>query len=131
MPLLIGALVALCIWAARLIIPAVIEIFISKFIFGRVVIGLTLAFYASVFLAFTTFLNTKFVTLLNSVGFFDNPYFLTGVSLLPSNVSTCISAFTVVYLAYLALRFKIIVVRSYSNQSSTSGGLPSKVKTGK
>lgn len=131
MPLFIAALVGICIWAVRLIVPAVIEFFVSRFVFGRIVIGLTLAFYVSVFLAFTTFLNTRFVTLLNSVGFFDNPYFLTGVSLLPSNISACISAFTVVYLGYLALRFKIIIVKTYSNQFSTSTGLPSKIKTGK
>ncbi|HGG6664812.1 TPA: hypothetical protein ACJG8Q_005010, partial [Salmonella enterica subsp. diarizonae serovar 61:i:z] len=85
----------------------------------------------SVFLAFTTFLNTRFVTLLNSVGFFDNPYFLTGVSLLPSNISVCLSIFSVVYLSYLVVRFKILVVKTYSEQASGSGGLPGKSKIGK
>lgn len=131
MPLVVAALFGLGIWAVRLIIPAVIEFFVSRFVFGRIVIGLTLGFYMSVFLAFTTFLNTRFVTLLNTVGFFDNPYFLTGVSLLPSNVSTCISAFAVVYLTYLALRLKVFVVKAYSNQASGSSGLPGKSKPGK
>lgn len=133
MPLLVAFLAALYelgVWVIGLLLPMVLYVFASKYIFNRVVIGLTLTFYASVFLAFTTFLNTRFATLLNSVGFFDNPYFLTGVSLLPSNVSVCISIFSIVYISYLLLRFKIIIVKSYSSQASGSG-LPGKSKTGK
>ncbi|EHJ0806467.1 hypothetical protein KAB87_004102 [Salmonella enterica] len=131
MPLLIGlvtALYELGVWVVGILVPFLIYIFASKFLFSRVVVGLTLAFYVSAFLAFTTFLNTRFVTLLNSVGFFDNPYFLLGISLLPSNVTSCISVFLVVYISYLLLRFKILVVKSYSNQSSQSPGLPGKSK---
>ncbi|ECI9604990.1 hypothetical protein IQ508_000764 [Salmonella enterica] len=131
MPLLVAVFALLYdigVWLVGLLIPALIYVFASKYIFSRVVVGLTLAFYVSVFLAFTTFLNTRFATLLNSVGFFDNPYFLTGVSLLPSNISVCISIFSVVYLSYLILRFKILVVNAYSKQSSQSSGLPVKTK---
>ncbi|EHQ4621200.1 hypothetical protein KQ096_003820 [Salmonella enterica] len=131
MPLLVAVFVFLYdigVWLVGLLIPALIYVFASKYIFSRVVVGLTLAFYVSVFLAFTTFLNTRFAMLLNSVGFFDNPYFLTGVSLLPSNISICISIFSVVYLSYLILRFKILVVNAYSKQSSQSSGLPGKTK---
>ncbi|EBK0818426.1 hypothetical protein D3R19_08070 [Salmonella enterica] len=131
MPLLVAVFALLYdigVWLVGLLIPALIYVFASKYIFSRVVVGLTLAFYVSLFLAFTTFLNTRFATLLNSVGFFDNPYFLTGVSLLPSNISVCISIFSVVYLSYLILRFKILVVNAYSKQSSQSSGLPVKTK---
>ncbi|EEF4954607.1 hypothetical protein GKT70_13840 [Salmonella enterica] len=131
MPLLVSVLAffyEIGVWLIGIIAPFLLYVFASKYIFSRVVVGLTLAFYVSVFLAFTTFLNTRFVTLLNSVGFFDNPYFLTGVSLLPSNISTCISIFAVVYISYLLLRFKILVVNAFSKQSSGSPGLPSKTK---
>ncbi|HED0201027.1 TPA: hypothetical protein R4H00_002927 [Salmonella enterica subsp. enterica serovar Orientalis] len=134
MPLLLlflGALFDLAVWLIGLLLPFLLYIFSSKYFFSRVVVGLTLGFYGSVFLAFTTFLNTRFVTLLNSVGFFDNPYFLTGVSLLPSNISVCISIFSVVYLSYLVVRFKILVVKTYSEQASGSTGLPGKSKIGK
>ncbi|HAU7791003.1 TPA: hypothetical protein JES96_001111 [Salmonella enterica subsp. enterica serovar Wangata] len=134
MPLLLGFLAALYelgVWLIGLFVPVLLYVFASKFIFSRVVVGLTLAFYMSVFLAFTTFLNTRFATLLNSVGFFDNPYFLTGVSLLPSNISVCLSIFSVVYLSYIMLRLKIFVVKTYSNQASGSSGLPGKSKAGK
>lgn len=134
MPLLLlflGALFDLAVWLIGLLLPFLLYIFSSKYFFSRLVVGLTLGFYGSVFLAFTTFLNTRFVTLLNSVGFFDNPYFLTGVSLLPSNISVCLSIFSVVYLSYLVVRFKILVVKTYSEQASGSGGLPSKSKIGK
>ncbi|EBK8921656.1 hypothetical protein DWE65_22505 [Salmonella enterica] len=131
MQILIGIVVALYelgVWVIGILAPFLLYMFASKYIFSRVVVGLTLAFYVSVFLAFTTFLNTRFATLLNSVGFFDNPYFLTGVSLLPSNITICISIFSVVYISYLILRFKILVVKSYSRQSSQSSGLPGKTK---
>ncbi|EEE7366018.1 hypothetical protein C8721_003767 [Salmonella enterica subsp. enterica serovar Berta] len=131
MQILIGIVVALYelgVWVVGILAPFLLYMFASKYIFSRVVVGLTLAFYVSVFLAFTTFLNTHFVTLLNSVGFFDNPYFLTGVSLLPSNITICISIFSVVYISYLVLRFKILVVNAYSKQSSQSSGLPGKTK---
>ncbi|HHR9070766.1 TPA: hypothetical protein ACTADN_005039 [Salmonella enterica subsp. enterica serovar Birkenhead] len=134
MPLLLlflGALFDLAVWLIGLLLPFLLYIFSSKYFFSRLVVGLTLGFYGSVFLAFTTFLNTRFVTLLNSVGFFDNPYFLTGVSLLPSNISVCISIFSVVYLSYLVVRFKILVVKTYSEQASGSTGLPGKSKIGK
>lgn len=134
MPLLLlflGALFDLAVWLIGLLLPFLLYIFSSKYFFSRLVVGLTLGFYGSVFLAFTTFLNTRFVTLLNSVGFFDNPYFLTGVSLLPSNISVCLSIFSVVYLSYLVVRFKILVVKTYSEQASGSGGLPGKSKIGK
>lgn len=134
MPLLLlflGALFDLAVWLIGLLLPFLLYIFSSKYFFSRLVVGLTLGFYGSVFLAFTTFLNTRFVTLLNSVGFFDNPYFLTGVSLLPSNISVCLSIFSVVYLSYLVVRFKILVVKTYSEQASGSGGLPGKTKIGK
>lgn len=127
MPLLIGlvtVLYELGVWVIGVLGPFLLYIFASKYIFSRVVVGLTLTFYVSVFLAFTTFLNTRFATLLNSVGFFDNPYFLTGVSLLPSNISACISIFAVVYISYLILRFKILVVNAFSKQASGSSGLP-------
>ncbi|HGG6664810.1 TPA: hypothetical protein ACJG8Q_005008, partial [Salmonella enterica subsp. diarizonae serovar 61:i:z] len=129
--LFLGALFDLAVWLIGLLLPFLLYIFSSKYFFSRLVVGLTLGFYGSVFLAFTTFLNTRFVTLLNSVGFFDNPYFLTGVSLLPSNISVCLSIFSVVYLSYLVVRFKILVVKTYSEQASGSGGLPSKSKIGK
>lgn len=116
------------VWVVGVLGPFLLYIFASKYIFSRVVVGVTLAFYVSVFLAFTTFLNTRFATLLNSVGFFDNPYFLTGVSLLPSNISICISIFGVVYISYLILRFKILVVNAFSKQASGSSGLPAKGK---
>ncbi|EGP0397078.1 hypothetical protein IV599_005138 [Salmonella enterica] len=116
------------VWVVGVLGPFLLYIFASKYIFSRVVVGVTLAFYVSVFLAFTTFLNTRFATLLNSVGFFDNPYFLTGVSLLPSNISACISIFAVVYISYLILRFKILVVNAFSKQASGSSGLPAKTK---
>ncbi|EKP8944848.1 hypothetical protein P4K07_004214 [Salmonella enterica] len=116
------------VWVVGVLGPFLLYIFASKYIFSRVVVGVTLAFYVSVFLAFTTFLNTRFATLLNSVGFFDNPYFLTGVSLLPSNISVCISIFGVVYISYLLLRFKILVVNAFSKQASGSSGLPGKIK---
>ncbi|EEL1931983.1 hypothetical protein G9K97_004583 [Salmonella enterica subsp. diarizonae] len=116
------------VWVVGVLGPFLLYIFASKYIFSRVVVGVTLAFYVSVFLAFTTFLNTRFATLLNSVGFFDNPYFLTGVSLLPSNISVCISIFGVVYISYLLLRFKILVVNAFSKQASGSSGLPAKSK---
>ncbi|EAA6843028.1 hypothetical protein DRX19_18700 [Salmonella enterica subsp. enterica] len=131
MQILIGIVVALYelgVWVVGILAPFLLYMFASKYIFSRVVVGLTLAFYVSVFLTFTTFLNTHFVTLLNSVGFFDNPYFLTGVSLLPSNITICISIFSVVYISYLVLRFKILVVNAYSKQSSQSSGLPGKTK---
>lgn len=115
------------VWVIGILLPFFVYIFASKYLFSRIVVGLTLTFYVSVFLAFTTFLNTRFATLLNSAGFFDNPYFLTGVSLLPSNISICISIFSIVYISYLVLRFKIYVVKSYSNQASGSG-LPGKSK---
>ncbi|HAF2131392.1 TPA: hypothetical protein G9F27_005769 [Salmonella enterica] len=133
MPLLVAFLAALYeigVWVIGLLLPMLLYIFASKYIFNRVVIGLTVSFYISVFLAFTTFLNTRFATLLNSVGFFDNPYFLTGVSLLPSNISVCISIFSIVYISYLILRFKVFIIKSYSGQASGSG-LPGKSKTGK
>ncbi|EHQ4618455.1 hypothetical protein KQ096_000942 [Salmonella enterica] len=116
------------VWVVGVLGPFLLYIFASKYIFSRVVVGVTLAFYVSVFLAFTTFLNTRFATLLNSVGFFDNPYFLTGVSLLPSNISACISIFAVVYISYIILRFKIVVVNAFSKQASGSSGLPAKIK---
>ncbi|EKY9814976.1 hypothetical protein RD279_004795 [Salmonella enterica] len=125
---IVVALYELGVWVIGILAPFLLYMFASKYIFSRVVVGLTLAFYVSVFLAFTTFLNTRFATLLNSVGFFDNPYFLTGVSLLPSNISICISIFSVVYISYLLLRFKILVVNAFSKQASGSSGLPSKGK---
>lgn len=131
MQILLGLVVLLFrlgVWVVSFLSPFLLYMFSSKYIFGRVVVGLTLAFYVSVFLAFTTFLNTRFATLLNSVGFFDNPYFLTGVSLLPSNISVCISVFGVVYISYLLLRFKILVVNAFSKQASGSSGLPAKTK---
>ncbi|ELD4016360.1 hypothetical protein QI600_002141 [Salmonella enterica] len=131
MPLLAAALSALYeigVWVIGILVPFLLYAFASKYIFSRVVVGLTLAFYVSVFLAFTTFLNTRFVTLLDTVGYFKNPYFLTGVSLLPSNITTCISVFSVVYISYLILRFKILVVKAYSKQASESSGLPGKTK---
>lgn len=133
MPLLVAFLAALYeigVWVIGLLLPTLLYIFASKYLFSRVVVGLTVTFYVSLFLAFTTFLNTRFATLLNTVGFFDNPYFLTGVSLLPSNISVCISIFSIVYISYLILRFKIFVVRSYSKQASGSG-IPGKSKQGK
>ncbi|EEM6321208.1 hypothetical protein C9H16_06655 [Salmonella enterica] len=131
MPILVAILTFLYeigVWVAGVLGPFLLYIFASKYIFSRVVVGLTLVFYVSVFLAFTTFLNTRFATLLNSVGFFDNPYFLTGVSLLPSNISVCISIFSVVYISYLLVRFKILVVNAFSKQASGSSGLPSITK---
>ncbi|ENU2135456.1 hypothetical protein ACE60T_005908 [Salmonella enterica] len=131
MQILIGIVVALYelgVWVVGILAPFLLYMFASKYIFSRVVVGLTLAFYVSVFLAFTTFLNTRFATLLNSVGFFDNPYFLTGVSLLPSNITICISIFSVVYISYLILRFKILAVNAFSKQASGSSGLPAITK---
>ncbi|ENK0983929.1 hypothetical protein AB2Z78_002224 [Salmonella enterica] len=131
MPLLVAFLsffYEIGVWVVGVLGPFLLYIFASKYIFSRVVVGLTLAFYVSVFLAFTTFLNTRFATLLNSVGFFDNPYFLTGVSLLPSNITICISIFSVVYISYLILRFKILAVNTFSKQASGSSGLPSITK---
>ncbi|EGC1291278.1 hypothetical protein H8526_005505 [Salmonella enterica] len=131
MQILIGFVVLLFrlgLWVVGVLSPFLLYMFSSKYVFSRVVVGLTLTFYVSVFLAFTTFLNTRFATLLNSVGFFDNPYFLTGVSLLPSNISACISIFAVVYISYLLLRFKILVVNAFSKQASGSSGLPGKTK---
>lgn len=112
------------VWVLSVLVPFFINLFISRFIYSSFVTGLIIAFYASVLLVFMTFLNTRFVTLLDYAGFFDNPYFLTGVSLLPSNVISCISVFGVVYVTYIAFRFKVFIAKIYFNHFSGSSGIP-------
>ncbi|EPD4814831.1 hypothetical protein ACSAK4_000912 [Salmonella enterica subsp. enterica serovar Newport] len=129
---LFGLLVRVGAWAIRYLAPEVISMLIYRSTSSYVIMGLSVAFYISTFLAVMTFINDKATSLIAELAL-PNDYWITGLSMLPSNILSCLSAVFLAYTVYLTFRFKIFISRLITSQFTQShlppgsgggGGLP-------
>ncbi|EGE5593854.1 hypothetical protein A6C10_000945 [Salmonella enterica subsp. enterica serovar Adelaide] len=122
---LFGLLVRLGAWAIRYIAPEMITMFLYRSSSSYVIMGLSVAFYISTFLAVMTFINDKATSLIAALAL-PNDYWVTGLSMLPSNILSCLSAVFLAYTVYLTFRFKIFISRLITSQFTQSQLPPSK-----
>ncbi|HAF6279761.1 TPA: hypothetical protein G9F26_003956 [Salmonella enterica] len=120
---LLGFLSAAGGWLIRYLAPSMITMLVMRASSHYIVMGLSLAFYLSSFLAVMTFVNGQATDLLNQIALGDNPYWLTGLSMLPSNILSCLTVVFLSYTVYLTFRFKIYIANMIS-QEFTQGALP-------
>ncbi|EHI7915420.1 hypothetical protein J9M50_004801 [Salmonella enterica] len=112
---LFGLLVRLGAWAIRYLAPEAITMLLYRSTSSYVIMGLSVAFYISTFLAVMTFINDKATTLIAALAL-PNDYWITGLSMLPSNILSCLSAVFLAYTVYLTFRFKIFISRLITSQ---------------
>ncbi|EDC5874219.1 hypothetical protein GAT78_00050 [Salmonella enterica] len=112
---LFGLVVRLGAWAIRYLAPEMISMLLYRSTSSYVIMGLSVAFYISTFLAVMTFINDKATSLIASLAL-PNDYWVTGLSMLPSNILSCLSAVFMAYTVYLTFRFKIFISRLITSQ---------------
>lgn len=121
-----GILSRLVLWVIRYVAPWLIGFFATKAATGYVLFGISLTFYISSFVAVMTFVNDKASELLNSMVLDNNPYWLTGLSMLPSNILSCLTTVFLAYTIYLIFRFKIFISRLIASTMNDSGYIRNK-----
>ncbi|EMW9316577.1 hypothetical protein AAE121_005330, partial [Salmonella enterica] len=85
---LFGLFVRLGAWGLRYIVPEVISILLYRSTSSYAIIGVSVFFYISTFLAVMTFINNQVSSLISSLVLPDD-YWVIGLSMLPSNILSC------------------------------------------
>ncbi|ECT5249636.1 hypothetical protein ATT74_07685 [Salmonella enterica subsp. enterica serovar Panama] len=116
---LFGLLVRLGAWAIRYLAPDMISMLLYRSTSSYAIMGLSVVFYISTFLAVMTFINDKATSLIAELAL-PNDYWITGLSMLPSNILSCLSAVFLAYTVYLTFRFKIFISRLITSQFTHS-----------
>ncbi|EMW9316560.1 hypothetical protein AAE121_005309 [Salmonella enterica] len=114
-----GLFVRLGAWGLRYIVPEVISILLYRSTSSYAIIGVSVFFYISTFLAVMTFINNQVSSLISSLVLPDD-YWVTGLSMLPSNILSCLSAVFLAYTVYITFRFKIFISRIITSQFTRS-----------
>lgn len=116
---LFGLLIRLGAWAIRYLAPDMLSMLLYRSMSQYLIIGLAVAFYISTFLAIMTFINARATSLIASIAL-PNDYWVTGLSMLPSNILSCLTAVFLAYTVYLTFRFKIFIARMITSQFTQS-----------
>lgn len=116
---LFGILVRLGALAIRYLAPEMISMLLYRSTSSYLIMGLSVVFYISTFLAVMTFINDKATSLIAELAL-PNDYWITGLSMLPSNILSCLSAVFLAYTVYLTFRFKIFISRLITSQFTQS-----------
>ncbi|EEG5674961.1 hypothetical protein G3G77_004772 [Salmonella enterica] len=124
---LFGMLIRLGAWAIRYLAPEMLSMFLYRSMSQYLIVGLAIAFYISAFLAIMTFINSKATSLIASIAL-PNDYWVIGLSMLPSNILSCLTAVFLAYTVYLTFRFKIFIARLITSQFTQAQLPPSQTR---